>query len=125
MTLLLDAGAFIAFERGSRVVQAFLERAQRGGEPVRTTAGVVAQVWRRPAAQATLSRLLRGIEELPLESSGARRTGVLLGVAKRTDVVDGSLVDAARDGDEILTSDPGDLVALARAAGKTLLVTRI
>lgn len=55
MSLLLDAGALIAFDRGSRVVQAFLERAARGGEPVRTTAGVVAQVWRRPSVQSRVA----------------------------------------------------------------------
>jgi hypothetical protein len=125
VSLLLDAGALIAFERGSRVVQAFLERAARGGEPVRTTAGVVAQVWRRPSVQSRLARLLRGVEEVPLESAGARRTGILLGVAKRVDVVDASLIDLARDGDEILTSDPGDLAALAYAAGKTLIITPV
>ncbi|MBX3227445.1 MAG: hypothetical protein KIT84_13910 [Labilithrix sp.] len=115
----------IAFERGSRVVQAFLERAQRSGEQVRTTTGVVAQVWRRPAAQARLSRLLRGVEEVALDRDRARRTGVLLGAAHVDDVVDGSLVDAGRDGDEILTSDPDDLIRLASAAGKTLIITRI
>jgi hypothetical protein len=39
--------------------------------------------------------------------------------------VDGSLVEAARDGDEILTSDPDDILALATAAKKTLIVTRV
>lgn len=125
MSLLLDAGAFIAFERGSRVVQAFLERAQRRGEPVRTTTGVMAQIWRRPSVQARISRLVAGIEEFPLDGAGARRTGILLGSAKLSDVVDGSLVDAARDGDEILTSDPDDLVRLAHAAGKTVIVTPV
>ena len=43
----------------------------------------------------------------------------------RVDVVDASLIDLARDGDEILTSDPGDLAALAFAAGKTLIITPV
>ncbi len=68
---------------------------------------------------------MRGVEEVPLESAGARRTGILLAVAKRVDVVDASLIDLARDGDEILTSDPGDLAALAFAAGKTLIITPV
>ena len=125
MSLLLDAGALIAFERGSRTVQAFLERAVRSGVSVRTTTGVIAQVWRRPDAQAKLSRLLRGVEEVPLSSDSGRRTGILLGRAKVADVVDGSLVDTARDGDEILTSDADDLVHLAQAAEKTLIITPI
>ncbi len=45
MSLLLDAGALIAYERGSRTVQAFLERAYRQSDDVRTTTAVVAQSW--------------------------------------------------------------------------------
>jgi hypothetical protein len=125
MSLVLDAGALIALDRGSRVVRAFLERAQRSSISVRTTTAVVAQVWRKRATQARLAMVLRGVEEIALDQAASRRIGELLGLAKRVDVVDGSLVDAARDGDEILTSDPDDVIALANAAGKTLIVTRI
>ena len=125
MSLLLDAGALVAYERGDRRIQAYLERAQRNGVPIRTTAGIVAQVWRRPAVQVRLSRLLRGVQERPLDSQGARRIGELLARAAAVDVVDASLIDAARDGDEILTSDPTDLVALAYAADKSVLITRV
>lgn len=125
MSLLLDAGALIAFERGSRTVQAFLERAQRAGEPVRTTTTVIAQVFRKPAAQVALTRLLRGVDEQSLDGERARKTGAMLSAAGCSDVVDGSLVEAARDGDEILTSDPDDILALATAAKKTLIVTRV
>jgi hypothetical protein len=125
VSLVLDAGALIAFERGSRVVQAFIERAQRDGEPVRTTTAVVAQVFRKPALQVKLAHLLRGLSEVSLDSTRARRTGVLLSEAGTADIVDGSLIEAARDGDEILTSDPDDLLALAEAAKKTLIITRV
>jgi hypothetical protein len=106
-------------------VQAFLERAQRAGEPVRTTTTVIAQVFRKPAAQVALTRLLRGVDEQSLDGERARKTGALLSAAECSDVVDGSLVEAARDGDEILTSDPDDILALATAAKKTLIVTRV
>lgn len=125
MSLMLDAGALIAYERGDRVVQAFLERANRQGEPVRTTTTVVAQVFRRPAVQAKLARLLRGVFEIALDSERARRTGILLQSPRRADVVDASLVEAVRDGDEVLTSDVDDIVRLANAAGKTVIVTRV
>lgn len=125
MSLLLDAGALIAFERGNRLVQAFLERAHRRSEPVRTTSTVVAQIWRKPKTQVHLGRLLQGVEELGLDRVGARRVGLLLGAAKLADVVDASLIDAAYDGDEILTSDPGDLLRLANAAGKRLRITPV
>jgi uncharacterized protein YaiI (UPF0178 family) len=45
--------------------------------------------------------------------------GELLGDSTTSDVVDASLVELARDGDEILTFDVGDLARLADAAGKT------
>lgn len=125
MSLLLDAGALIAFERGSKVVQAFLERAHHNADPVRTTTGVIAQVWRKPSVQAKVTRLLKGVEEVALDSAKARRIGLLLARARVSDVVDGSLIDIAHDGDEILTSDPRDLVALAAAARKTLIVTPV
>ena len=51
--------------------------------------------------------------------------GTLLGRAGRCDVTDGSLIDAAADGDEILTTDPDDIMALAHNSGKNLIVTRI
>lgn len=125
MSLLLDAGAFIAYERGSRVVQAFLERAQRTGEDVRTTTAVVAQVWRDDPRQARLHMLLRGVREQDLTAERARNVGRLLRSTQTVDVVDGSLIEMANDGDEILTSDPDDLSALAQAARRTILITRI
>jgi hypothetical protein len=125
LSLILDAGALIAFERGGRTIQALLERAHRDEVDIRTTTGAVAQVWRNASRQALLGRLLRGIDERELTRSRARTIGVLLAAANRTDVVDGSIVEIAVDGDEIVTTDPDDLVALAEAAGKTLLVTCI
>jgi hypothetical protein len=42
---------------------------------------------------------------------------VVLGHAKKKDVIDGGVALLARDGDEILTSDAGDLRALVEATG--------
>ncbi|HTW07403.1 MAG TPA: hypothetical protein VME46_07835 [Acidimicrobiales bacterium] len=42
---------------------------------------------------------------------------VLLGRSGTNDAVDAALVCLAADGDDILTSDPGDLKGLAQAAG--------
>lgn len=125
MTLILDAGALIAFENGNRVVQAFLERARVEGIDVRTTTGVVAQVWRGGRRQARLALLLKGVREIEFSPERARRTGLLLGAAGLRDVVDGSVIDAAADGDEILTSDPDDITTLARASGRNLVVTGV
>lgn len=125
MSLVLDAGALIAYERGSRTVQAFLERAHRHGEDVRTTTGVVAQTWHGDPEQARLATLLRGVDERDLTADQARQVGRLLRRSGTADVVDGTIVDVANDGDEILTGDPADLRALALASGKTLLITRV
>ncbi|MGH3837687.1 MAG: hypothetical protein ACRDSF_18595 [Pseudonocardiaceae bacterium] len=125
MTLVLDAGALIAYEHGDRTVRAFLERASRTGVDVRTTAGAVAQVWRDGARQARLTLLLQGLLEVELTRERTRRIGTLLGQAGRRDVIDGSLVDAAVDGDEILTTDPDDITALAQYSGKNLIVTPV
>lgn len=125
MSLVLDAGALIAYERGDRLVRAHLQRAEQTRIGVRTTSGAVAQVWRDGARQAQLVLLLRGVLEVELTRDRARRVGALLGAAGRNDVVDGSVVDAAADGDEILTTDRDDIVALARSSGKHLIVTPV
>lgn len=125
MSLVLDAGALIAYDRGSRTVQAFLERAARQGEEVRTTTAVVAQVWHGDARQARLATLLRGVDERELTSEQARLVGRLIREARTNDVADGTVVTIATDGDEILTSDPVDIRELATTAGKTVLVTRV
>jgi hypothetical protein len=125
VTLVLDAGALIAYEQGDRTVRAFLERAGRTGVDVRTTTGAVAQVWRKGARQARLALLLQGLLEVELTRERARRIGTLLGNAGRRDVIDGSIIDAAADGDEILTTDPDDIMALAQHSSKSLIVTQV
>jgi hypothetical protein len=42
---------------------------------------------------------------------------MLLARSGLADAIDAAVVSLARDGDDILTSDPGDLRALAQAAG--------
>jgi predicted nucleic acid-binding protein len=125
VSLVLDTGALIAYERGSRTVQAFLERAYHQSDDVRTTTVVVAQGWHADKRQVQRARLLRGTDERDLTSEQARRVGRLLRQSDTANVVDGTVVDVAQDGDEVLTSDPDDIRRLAAAAGKRLLVTRI
>lgn len=125
MALLLDAGAFIAVERNDPRVRAHLRKAQQLGIPIRTTTAVVAQIWRASARGARLARLVKITREHALDDGAARRIGLLLGQAGTADVVDGSLVELAQDGDEILTSDPVDMIHLARASGRRIHVTPI
>lgn len=114
MALVLDAGALIAIERRDRNVIARLVAAHEAVEPVRTSAAVVAQVWRDGTRQATLARVLRGVEEVGIDSTQAREIGKLLRTTKSSDVIDAAIALIARSGDEILTSDPSDIKALVR-----------
>lgn len=118
MTLVLDAGAFVAAERGDRDLVALLKRELVAGRPPVTHGGVIAQVWRGGGGhQADLARLLRGIDTRPLDDGLGRRAGVLLGQSGTADAIDAAVICLAIDGDEIVTSDVGDLRPLAEAAG--------
>lgn len=125
MSLLFDAGAFIAFERGDRTVQALLESAVDSRTPVRTSTAIVAQVWRDGSKQVKLTRILRGIDEVALTRQRARSVGSLLRASRTRDIADAALVEMAENGDEILTSDPNDIVRVANHSGKTLIITTV
>ncbi|MBW3648243.1 MAG: hypothetical protein KY440_10775 [Actinobacteria bacterium] len=121
MSLVLDAGALIAVERGDREVIALLKRERQQGRAPLSHGGVLGQVWRGDHGhQAGLARLLPALDVQPLDETLGRKAGVLLGAAGSTDVIDAAVVVLSRDGDDILTSDPDDLQALARAAGRHL-----
>jgi hypothetical protein len=116
MSLVLDAGAFVSIER-DRETLALLKRELKARRVPLTHGGVVAQVWRGGSGrQANLARVLAGVEVIPLDDALGRRAGLLLGRARKADAVDAAVVLLATDGDTILTSDPGDLKALAAAA---------
>lgn len=117
MTLVLDAGAFIAVERADRTVMALLAREQRAGRLPVTHGGVVGQVWRGDARQARVARLLSGSVVVSLDEALGRAAGDLLARSGGRDVIDAAIVLLAADGDEILTSDADDLAALAAASG--------
>jgi hypothetical protein len=121
MTLILDAGAFIAVERGDRDVIALVKAERLADKPPGSHGGVVAQVWRGGSGrQATLTRLLAGVDVVPLDDRLGRAAGVLLGQSGTSDAIDAAVVALCRDGDVVLTSDPRDLVDLARSAGTHL-----
>jgi hypothetical protein len=118
MSLLLDAGAFLAVEQGSRDVVALVKRERLAQRAPLSHGGVVARVWRGGSGrQAELARLLAGVDVKPLDQDLGKKAGVLLGLSRTDDAVDAALVCLAADGDDILTSDTGGLRALAEAAG--------
>ncbi len=118
MSLILDAGALMAIERGDRDMVALIKRERLEGRAPLTHGGVVGQVWRGGTGrQANLARLLPGVEVVALDDALGRRAGVLLGLTGTRDVIDAALVLLASDGDVICTSDPDDLAGLTNAAG--------
>ena len=121
--LILDAGPFLALDRGDRATAARLKAAQLGSLELRTTAVVVAQVWRDPSGrQAELARLLKAVDVRSVDQRMGRDAGILLGGAGRGDAVDATVVAVSATGDRILTSDPEDIGALVAASGRSVLV---
>ena len=120
--LVLDAGAFVAFERGDVATRARLAAARKLGMEVVTTAPVVAQVWRDGRRQALVARLVAATRVDAPDEAAARAAGVLLATTRGSDVVDALLAVLARDGDTLLTSDLEDLRRLLAAAGSRVAI---
>src|SRR6516162_10563755 len=119
------SGALIAAERGERRMWA-RHRALllRRVVPV-VPAPVVAQCWRGTPRQAQLARLLAGCEIETLDDTRAKASGTLAGRARTTDIVDACVVEGAlRRGDLIVSSDEGDLAAIAAAVSRPIDIDR-
>jgi hypothetical protein len=124
--LILDAGAFLAAERGNVTVAAMVKHERSHGRVPVTNGGVVAQVWRGGRSrQALVARLLTNVDVVPIDDSLGRLAGMLLALAGTSDAVDAALICLARDGDDIVTSDPGDLRDLARTFGAHVELIRV
>src|ERR1700753_2259526 len=98
-------------------MQRKVQAALRIGDPVRTNPNAIAQVWRDGAEEALLARALRGITVEPITREDGYRAGELLGATRTKDVVDATVALFARSGDEVYTSDLGDLRKLCEAIG--------
>ncbi|WP_433292476.1 hypothetical protein ACQPZQ_04955 [Pseudonocardia sp. CA-142604] len=123
--MVLDAGALIGVDRSDRRVAGLIALGRRAGADLVTMAPVVAQAWRDGARQVHLARALAMIDVVPMDLDVARSAGELLKVACGSDVVDASVALLARPGDQILTSDPGDLDTLVKARPVTVAVVRV
>ena len=113
----LDTGALVGFERNDRRVVAIVARALDHGDILFVPAGVVAQTWHDGARQTRLARLLGSTlcEVVVVDDYEARAAGQLCGATETADVVDSSVVVAARQRSvRIITSDPDDLRRLDR-----------
>ena len=120
-----DTGALVAAEANRREVWALHARAlQRGVRPV-VPAGVLGQAW-RGGPQAQLSRLLRGCRIENLDEKRSRTAGAACARAGTSDVIDASVVTGATVRDDlVVTSDPDDMLALARALRRRLDLHRV
>ena len=128
--LVLDTGALIALDRNDRTVWAMLRNAADDSAQVSVPAGVIAHAWRGGSRQALLSRALTHCDEVPLEGSLARTTGLLCGRAGTADIVDASvaLVAAARSQTgptALITFDPTDLRHLLQTLNASVRLVAI
>ena len=116
-TLVLDAGALIALDRGDDRTWAALRAATWRAQTVQVPVGALAQAWRGGPHQARLARALKECDEIPLSGRTARQIGELCGQTRTNDVVDASVAitaaRAARHGAvDVLTADRADIVSL-------------
>ena len=110
--VVLDAGALIAFERGDKRVRALARLAGDTDAVLVVPAAALAQAWRDGQRQARLAALMASRTSVVdmLDEPGAKATGVLCGRSRTADVVDASVVVAARlRRAPVVTGDPVDL----------------
>jgi hypothetical protein len=125
MALVLDAGGLIAVDRLDRKVGAILRVAQQENMPVRTSATVVAQVWRSGSGQANLARVLTGIDVAALDMQSGRSVGEVLARSRTADVVDGHLGFIVRSADTVLTGDTNGIKKILTSRGVTATLQRV
>lgn len=126
MSVILDAGAFVALERNERAMWRRLKATLQAGTPPLTHGGVIAQVWRGGTGrQARLARALHAVETVALDEGLGRRAGVLLTRSGLSDPVGAALAAMATHGDRIITSDPDDLAALVTVGDRRVDVVPV
>jgi hypothetical protein len=119
MGVTYDTGALVAADRGQRRQWARHRALLSRREVPTVPAPVLAQAWRGGSRQALLAWLLAGCDTEALDDPRARATGTLAAQAGVTDIVDACVVEGAlRRHDLIVSSDPGDLHAIAAAASQ-------
>ena len=121
MGVTYDTGALVAADRGERRQWARYRALLTRREVPVVPAPVLAQAWRGGSRQALLARLMAGCDTETLDDTQARATGALAARAATTDIVNACVVEGAlRRRDLIISSDPGDLQAIAAAISRHL-----
>ena len=125
MGITYDTGALIAADRGERRMWARHRAVLALREVPAVPAPVVAQSWRGGGRQALLARLLAGCHVEALDDGQARSVGSLAARAATGDIVDACVVEGAlRRRDLVVSSDEGDLRAIAAAMSRHLEIDR-
>jgi hypothetical protein len=125
MGITYDTSALIAADRGERRMWARHRALLTLREVPTVPAPVVAQAWRGGSRQALLARLLTGSDVEALDDGQARSVGSLAARAATGDIVDACVVEGAlRRLDLVVSSDEGDLQAIAAAVSRRLEVDR-
>ncbi len=112
---ILDAGALIALDKNDPTTWRSFNTDINAKRQLLTHAGIVGQVWRKPATQARLATALRSVQIDPLNDELAKTTGLLLARNRTSDVHVGALAAMRRGGDVLYTSGPEDPVDLLEA----------
>jgi PIN domain-containing protein len=121
MGVTYDTGALVAADRGERRQWARHKALLARRDVPVIPAPVLAQAWRGGNRQALLARLLTGCEIEDLDRTQARAAGELAARAVTRDIVDACVVEGAlRRRDLVISSDPGDLHAIAAAVSRHL-----
>ena len=125
MSVVYDAGVFIAAERNDRDVWADHRARLELGLVPRAPAPVIAQVSRSPR-QVQLRRILRGCDIVAFAPEESHDVGSLLAKARTSDVVDAHVVlTAAERSASVLTSDLEELLHLADQLPAPIRVQRV
>lgn len=119
MSATFDTGMLIALDRNERQAWVLLRRLLDRGEVPTVPAVVTAQAWRDGRRQVHLARVLTNCRPEDIDDDLARRAGELCARSATSDVVDAIVIQsAASRGDEVYTSDVGDLARLADHASR-------
>jgi predicted nucleic acid-binding protein len=107
--MIIDSSPLIELDRGGKKLLLLMQEAMKRDEPIVTSHGVLAQVFRDPARQDRLSRLLSGGDIVVHPIDDGRAVGVALALSNTSDVVDAAVAILALANDEVvLTSDQSD-----------------
>jgi predicted nuclease of predicted toxin-antitoxin system len=69
-----------------------------------------------------VARLLAAVNVVPVDEDVGRAAGVLIRDAGGGSAIDATVVAIAREGDQIVTSDPVDIAVLVNTSGRNVKI---